>query len=91
MLHPEAKYGIPVAYGKTGVHWKCIKSKYLEAADLEGGVQLVHIQHVFFPSVAPMYASKQPHIHALEDALKSNFVDDEWVRWNTDYLVEQKG
>jgi hypothetical protein len=57
---------------------------------LEDGVQLVHIQHVFFPGVLSMYATKQRHITVLEDALKSNFVDDGWVQWNTDFLVEHK-
>jgi hypothetical protein len=37
-----------------------------------------------------MYATKQRHITVLEDALKSNFVDDGWVQWNTDFLVEHK-
>jgi hypothetical protein len=90
VLHPEGKYGVPVAYGKTGIHWKCQKAKNPDAADLEDGVQLVHIQHVFFPGVLPMYATKQRHITILEDALKSNFVDDGWVQWNTDFLVEHK-
>jgi hypothetical protein len=91
VLHPEGRYGIPVAYGKSGVHWKCQKAKHLEAGTLEEGVQLVHIQHVFFPGVIPMYASRQAHLSTLDDALKSNFVDDSWVRWNTDFLIEHKG
>jgi hypothetical protein len=91
VLHPEGKYGVPVAYGKTGAHWKCQWQKDPQAPELEEGVQLVHIQHVFFPAVVPMYASKQPHISVLDDALKSNFVDDGWVLWHTDFLVENKG
>jgi hypothetical protein len=58
---------------------------------LDDGVQLVHIQHVFFPGIVPMYATKQPQLAVLDDALKSNFVEDGWVQWNTDFLVEQKG
>jgi hypothetical protein len=79
VLHPEGKYGIPVAYGKNGVHWKSMKSRYIEVADLEEGVQLVHIQYVFFPRVVPMYVEKQLDIHVLDDTMKSNFVDDGWV------------
>jgi hypothetical protein len=37
-----------------------------------------------------MYASKQPVIAVLDDALKSNFVDNGWVQWNTNFLVEHK-
>lgn len=51
----------------------------------------MHIQHVFFPGIQPMYASKQPHISVLDDTLKSNFVEDGWVQWNIDFLVENKG
>jgi hypothetical protein len=76
VLHLEGKYGVPVAYGKTGAHWKCLKAKHPVAAELEEGVQLVYIQHVFFPGVIPMYASKQPHIAIFDNALKSNFVED---------------
>jgi hypothetical protein len=45
----------------------------------------------FLPRIVSMYASKQPKISVLKDAFKSNFVDDGWIQWNTNFLVKHKG
>jgi hypothetical protein len=65
VLHLEGKYGVLVAYKKSGMYRKSTKSKYSEAANLEKEVQLMHIQHVFILGVVPMYAGNQLDIRVL--------------------------
>lgn len=68
------------------MHYKMPKSK-MEGRVCTVGVQWVNVQRVFVPGIAPMYASKQLHVRIMEDVL-GDFVDDAWVMWNTDYLLD---
>lgn len=87
ILHPE-HHGTAVARGRAGTHYKVQKSKQPRDRPCDVGVQWVLVQDVFVPRVAPMYAAKQGHIRAMEDALESSSAEATWVMWNTDYLLE---
>ncbi|KAG0608824.1 hypothetical protein M758_8G135900, partial [Ceratodon purpureus] len=87
VLHPEHS-GTAVAKGRAGTHYKVQKSKMPWNRPCEVGIQWVHVEDVFVQGVNPMYASKQTHIHVMEDALSSTSEDMGWVMWNTDYLLE---
>lgn len=87
ILHPE-HHGAAIAEGRAGVHYKLPKSK-MEGRVCEPGVQWVYVQRVFVPGIRPMYADKQEHVRIMEDTL-SDFVENAWIMWNPDYLLEQK-
>lgn len=86
ILHPEYT-GVVVGTGRSGVSWKTQKKSNPEKFECEIGVQMVHLSNVFEPGVVPMYASQQPKIKTLEDAVDTLFDRDGWVKWHTNYLV----
>jgi len=73
---------------RSGIHYKVPKSKLPLDRPCETGIQWVHVQDVFVPGVAPMYAAKQRDIQVMEDAMALSSDGITWVMWNTDYLLE---
>lgn len=83
-IHLE-NYWYVIAERHSEVHYKMAKLK-LDGQICDIEIQWMYVKRVFLP----MYIGKQSHLETMEDALNFANIDNVWMMWNPNYLIDIK-